>query len=308
MAIGRLNGTWAASGNGVFNYVSSDSGFGIYGKWSGVATSYYATTTAHVDGNWHHLATTWDGSNITNYLDGLLQNIVGQTGSFSGTSDTLYIGRRQNPPAYYYGKLDNIKIFNTALTPAQIAWEYNQGAPIAHWRLDEKDGVIAYDASDNSNWGLLGAGDSSPALVSGKLNNSADFDGNDYISIGSTISSVQSISFWMKQDSTSQPALLQLSSSDYLRTAASSLSVFGFGTPTVYIDGIVSNYLADTNWHHISIISSSAITANQTFFGYTSGDNAFYSGLLDDIRFFNYPLTPDQIKNLYNGGASVKFN
>ena len=37
----------------------------------------------------------------------------------------------------YQGKIDQVKLFNYARTQAQIAYDYNRGGPIAHYKFDE---------------------------------------------------------------------------------------------------------------------------------------------------------------------------
>jgi hypothetical protein len=32
-----------------------------------------------------------------------------------------------------------------------------------------------------------------------------------------------------------------------------------------------------------------------------------FKGQIDDVRIYNYALTPDQIKTLYNGGGALRF-
>jgi hypothetical protein len=101
----------------------------------------------------------------------------------------------------FTGKIDNVRIYNYARTPAQIAWEYNQGQPVAWWKLDECNGTIAHDSSGNSNNGTIVIGASgtqtSPGTCTdgstasawnngktGRLNSSLNLDGNDdYITI-----------------------------------------------------------------------------------------------------------------------------
>ena len=56
-------------------------------------------------------------------------------------------GKANTGTSYWYsGAIDNVKIYNYARSPAQIAWDYNRGAPVAHWRLDECQGNVAHDA------------------------------------------------------------------------------------------------------------------------------------------------------------------
>ena len=77
------------------------------------------------DGEWHHLACTWDGSSLVMYLDG---EEVARDDSQSGTvvhSDrSLYVGRGDNGYTSYYpmnGGVDDVRVYDTALTASQIA-------------------------------------------------------------------------------------------------------------------------------------------------------------------------------------------
>ena len=82
---------------------------------------------------WHHLAGTYDGSRARVYVDGLL---VGTSAAFGQTlrdSDTpLWIGRTnstiQLPGAYFGGLIDEVEIFNRALSDAEIARIYCAGS------------------------------------------------------------------------------------------------------------------------------------------------------------------------------------
>jgi hypothetical protein len=94
---------------------------------------------------------------------------------------------------------------NYARTPAQIAWEYNQGKPLAHYKLDECTGTTAYDSSGKSNNGTITPGGSGNTTAgscnsgtstemwndgtNGKFNASLGFDGtDDYVQITDTAS------------------------------------------------------------------------------------------------------------------------
>jgi hypothetical protein len=74
------------------------------------------------DGNWHHYAVTFSGGTLTFYVDGV------EDGTDSGSNPTvtgtnLRIGGREYPgnTDEWDGGLDEIKIWNTALSGAQIA-------------------------------------------------------------------------------------------------------------------------------------------------------------------------------------------
>ena len=85
-------------------------------------------STRRVEANtWHHIAGAWDGIVMKLYLDGNLVASGSYTGSLLNIR-TLNIGRAASEDLYFGGKIDEVKIWNYALTRQQILNEYNQGA------------------------------------------------------------------------------------------------------------------------------------------------------------------------------------
>jgi len=71
--------------------------------------------------------------------------------------------------AYFPGKIDHVRIYDYARTPAQIAWDYNRGAPVGWWKFDKGEGLTAYDSSGNENNGTLQTSMTNDDWVTGKL-------------------------------------------------------------------------------------------------------------------------------------------
>lgn len=73
------------------------------------------------DGEWHHIAYTYDGNTIKLYVDGVedfsVSDIVINT-SIAGETD-VYIGS-QAGSAKYIGSLDDVRVFDVALTPEEV--------------------------------------------------------------------------------------------------------------------------------------------------------------------------------------------
>ena len=76
------------------------------------------------DGKWHHIAGTYDGSNVRLFVDG---NQVVETGTpatptIAYDEGNLYIGYYgpYNYPTYFPGLIDEVRIWNTALTKSQL--------------------------------------------------------------------------------------------------------------------------------------------------------------------------------------------
>jgi hypothetical protein len=85
------------------------------------------------DNNWHHIAGTYDGQEIKVYVDGQLQGTTAYTGGITYTNPApgpLSIGRRECncPNGYYEGLIDEVEIFDHALTQPEIQAIYNAGS------------------------------------------------------------------------------------------------------------------------------------------------------------------------------------
>ncbi len=123
------------------------------------------------------------------------------------------------------GKLDSIRFYDYARTPAQVAWDYNKGGPVGAWRMDECQGTTIHDDSGLSNtgtWNGSGGGTyTTPGTctvssassawfngVAGKRNYSLAFDGtDDFIDVPSLPAYIggntnMSLSMWFNPAST----------------------------------------------------------------------------------------------------------
>ncbi len=107
--------------------------------------------TGITDGNWHHISAVLDlaGNNIYIYIDGVSQSVIyaqqNADTSHSNFSLNPYIGARNLNAAaneFFNGIIDEVMIFNFALTPAQnhyiytnpyYAWDYALDLPV--WML-----------------------------------------------------------------------------------------------------------------------------------------------------------------------------
>jgi len=78
-------------------------------------------------GQWHHVFVTYDGSSqaggIRVYLDGQLQEINITQDHLTGSIHTekpFHIGRR-NPSGFFQGRIDDARVYDRELTPAEVA-------------------------------------------------------------------------------------------------------------------------------------------------------------------------------------------
>ena len=94
-----------------------------------IGSSVIDTSVSNVaDGNWHHIATTQNGTSLDIYLDGAKQNTSTITVVSPSTNigDNFKIGRYFLSAANYFdGQIDEVAIWNTALTSTQVSEIYN---------------------------------------------------------------------------------------------------------------------------------------------------------------------------------------
>lgn len=96
------------------------------------AEQHLAFPTSLVSGEWHHLALTYDGTFATLYLDGAAVGVFefhsGLPTGGEGLTEADYLsgidlalGRSGRMSSYFYGTLDEFKLYNRALSADEVA-------------------------------------------------------------------------------------------------------------------------------------------------------------------------------------------
>jgi len=153
------------------------------------------TTTANVvgpfsstviqDNTWYHVAAVRDGTEMSLYIDGVLDSNDVCTGdpvdfvggyddnkvnigrfSYSGSASGLY---------FFDGKIDDVRLCDRALSGVEIQQLYNEAplVPVAHWTFDEGSGSTAFDSVGNNDGNLMG----DPNWTTGMIGGALEFDG-----------------------------------------------------------------------------------------------------------------------------------
>ncbi len=81
-----------------------------------------------LNGFWHHVVYTKNGTNHSIYIDGVPDQQFTSNADIS-SSVPLYIGKRWNKTSgqgWFNGKIDEVKIYNRALSPQEVALLYTQ--------------------------------------------------------------------------------------------------------------------------------------------------------------------------------------
>ena len=314
----------------------NSSGF-PYLRLNGVSPTDLVSSKAINWGEWHHISATFDNNSKLReiYIDGKKEGSRVESGSISYNQSLLAIP--YSSPSWSSGIIDNVKIYNYARTPAQIAWDYNRGAPVGWWRMDEGEGATVYDHSGNENHGTMTNMDPATDWVDGKINKALDFDGGDdrIIIPASTTFDVQnlSISAWVYSSNFTQSGFIfekGLVNTQYSFFFAGGSVCFrtynSSGSGDSLYKTLAELGISNGNWYHIvatyngsfkkiyvnGVEKGSAVYAqvlrtglgtNQAIGSFGGGNGYFYNGQIDDVRVFNYALTAEQIKQVYNNGA-----
>ncbi len=85
-------------------------------------------TFSYNDDAWHHIVGTYDGSNMYVYADGsLLSSGVSHTGSIKVTTYDLGIGAYSGANWRFNGLIDEVGLYDSALTSSEVLARYNLG-------------------------------------------------------------------------------------------------------------------------------------------------------------------------------------
>jgi len=102
-----------------------------------------AVVNAAFNGDWHHVAGTYDGNNISLYVDGALKATTNHVGAIAlRPLSPLYIGASSEwPTRTYQGAVDDVRLYGSRLSGAEIANVMGGAAVtsglVARWTLDE---------------------------------------------------------------------------------------------------------------------------------------------------------------------------
>jgi concanavalin A-like lectin/glucanase superfamily protein/putative pyrroloquinoline-quinone-binding quinoprotein len=92
----------------------------IVGAWKSAGSVLVSTAAAAVVGGWHHVAYTYDGTTNRLYIDGQTP-VTSTLAPDVATATTVSLGQSGINSEFLGGKLDDVRIYNTALSSAEIA-------------------------------------------------------------------------------------------------------------------------------------------------------------------------------------------
>lgn len=290
------------------------------------------STNANFDDDKWHLVTGVRDQTSTDkiyvYVDGVEKSSGGTSDTTSDTlanSNAFYAGvDRDGTSNEWLGFMDEVKVYDYARSANQVKTDFVAGAKnagskpgtaaalgakttgylseglVGYWKMDESSG----NAADSSGNGLTLTNNSSVAYAGGKFGNSAQGDGTaDYLNTASTISGIQTVSFWANTPDTTNYFINLINSSAYITSSSGTISATGFTSPSVYVNGVLNGTLTASTWNHIVVTTGTGINANAFAVGLTNdGSNHFLTNTskIDDVRVYSRAISGKEIRDLYN--------
>jgi len=287
------------------------------------------------DDTWHHVAIVLpDKENvkvedILLYVDGEQEDTT-----ISFGSQTIDTGVDMNVLISLDGStglLDDVRIYNCALSTKEI--RTLAGFPpelVAHWKLDESSGTVANDSSGKGNHGSLN-GDPTWWPSDGKIGGALEFDGaGDYVEVegykGVSGLKPRSVTAWVRTESNGSGLSIVRWGTLAINGALWSNVITADGKLRAAVVGgsvVGVTDIDDDTWHHVAIVLPDKEDVKvEDILLYVDGEqedttisfgsqtidtgvdmNVLISldgstGLLDDVRIYNYALSEDEIGSL----------
>lgn len=289
-----------------------------------------------VPGVWAHVVAVHDGTNDKIFINGALANSKAVSGTLKATTHPLGIGFDAiDNGSYFNGSLDEVLIYNYALTDGEVAALYTQQSTFPGSTSDiVADYGLNGDASDASQFNNDATGSATfGANRFGWANNTSVFNGADSLTAPNSPalnSDFATVSFWVKMDE------LPVSGEAFLVSNGGwqqrmKISVPGHGKVVFTtnassgisdMDAGGGNELVPGVWAHVAavhdgtndIIYINGVQANSKAVGGTLNKASaplglgwnpidkgnFMKGSLDDVLIFNRALSAAEIQDLYN--------
>lgn len=262
----------------VIRYMNQGTNAGkiVSGRFNGSSSVSCISQTQVNDDRWHHVAFIKDGSLIKLYIDGNLEDSENDltSGNTQNTSP-LYIGGRAGTVNSWKGSIDELKIYNTALSETNIKADMRATTAILPSNL------TAYYNFDN---GVSGANNTTSNILLDQTANANNGTLNNFTLTGTGSNWVESYATTV---SIAQPASNITTSSFTANWTAPSI-------------GIVNNYFidvaTDANFESPIVGSPFTVTGNTTF-------SRAFTGLQSNLNYY-YRVRADRTALTGQGGVS----
>jgi hypothetical protein len=282
--------------------------------------------------NWHFIVATWDGSVLKLYLNGVFIQQWNKTFIPSGNTCLGETGGSN----FLDGLIDEVRIYNRALSSEEIRTLYNEKAfdldrgLVLNLPFEEGSGTKTFDRSKQQNNGTL---INSPTwTVSGKIGNALNFDGtDDYLTVTESESlkgSELTWALWVKIDVKDRwhglichGAYPRLQIGDNNRISMAAIPDADGDAGTTLESN--ANIIDINQWYHIVVTYDSSYNLKLYLNGvliktvtglgplsfwrnltwllgaYTATPDNPLDGILDEVHIYRRALSAEEIRTLY---------
>ncbi len=121
---------------------------------TGETYSYYDSTSSVNAEAWHHVAVTLiEGGNVNFYIDGYPAGISPQQGTFGiFNNEPVRIGTRKDAYSWFNGKIDDVRIYDRALSAEEVRQLYRAGMGNKAFDPNPADGAKGVDPNTVLSW------------------------------------------------------------------------------------------------------------------------------------------------------------
>lgn len=271
---------------------------------AGAREDHYGTSALALN-QWQMITATYDGASVRMYKDAVQFYAASSTGVIGTNSNALTIGKASDLTAFD-GRIDDVRIYNKALSAAEITQLYNLSAVslnvsqvgsassgLVSWHTFDGPYLNTTTSTDRSgqsnNGALAGAGgaQNKPQPINGKMGQALNFDGTDdsiVITHGGVLAPANnlSVSVWINKAAHSGDIVALGSNDSYWALAA-------------YYNQKIEGAVAGQRFYSDTAIPLSQWThVVMTYSADGSGGKIYVNGVLDSTPFASTSTIPSQ--------------
>lgn len=124
-------------------------------KLDNLEISKHADIYEFTDGLWHHVAVCRSGAEVRIYSDGVLRETAAQSGAI-GASGPLLLGCSSSTSLFWSGELDDVGLWNRALSESEVLALSADRLPEAPWSWTQARASAAFSSRDGAGGLVFG--------------------------------------------------------------------------------------------------------------------------------------------------------
>ena len=282
---------------------------------------------------WYHVACTYDGNLAKIYINSGKEAETAETGSQNDNSSSFKIGAVwNNPPWFSNTTIDEVKVYDYALTAEQIAEDMESNRLVALWHFEEGSGNSVADSSGSGNDGTIYGAAWTNDVPSSALGDWAIyFDGvDDYVDVPDNYTLALdslTIEAWINTNTSIYSVFIIKQGTFNQNLYNIALTAEGLANGAVRgelssdrTDVYSSTRVNDGEWHHIAFVRDTATQEAKIYIDGVLEDSAVdisqgtvdndgdliigagkegirerFDGIIDEVKIYNYARTAEEI-------------